>query len=1086
MFKKEFNDVFDYTKLSISELVEKIGYSRYWDLPNMLKLVLRKLNGNLDGKEDKIPGKGLSENDFTTILKNAYDSSVIWISTNGANLISHITRADNPHSVTKAQVGLANADNTSDANKPISIAQALINDTKVDKITGKGLSENDFTTVLKNIYDSAVSWISTNGTNLVNHITRIDNPHNVTKAQVGLSNVDNTSDINKPISTATQTALDLKEDKANKGIVNGYASLDSLGKVPISQLSSVLLSDTFVVGAQADMLALVAETGDVAVRTDLSKTFILTASPASNLANWQELLTPQSPVSSVNGQIGTVTLTKADIGLANVDNTYDVNKPVSIAQAIINDIKVDKNVAVIASTKTKITYDSKGLITNGEDATTADINPSLDRRYVKDADVVDINNLSGVNTGDQTSIVGINGTKAQYNTSLTDGDFLFVGDIPIGSVIDLPNGTVSINSGYTTETAIRPINELPLLSGNIDNTADKLVLYDASTDSHVFVTPAIVNAPEIFRNNGALSGVAPPPFKVGIDYTNGTQYYVNASGNWMAFPPGTTVVLTDLPNGTVSINAGLGGTETAIRPITEQDTLAGTIDEVNDFTTIFDASTGKHVKTPLSSFIKDLYRDRGMPNTLMTLSGVASFSRTNFLSWTNKFFILGGGRGVGTLSTAGYYEISMPPVGTVIQGVGGVPNQTVTATGIDMRASAGSWSVLYYILNAGAATTITTNFRLAGWQSDFVVPDNWVMVGAYNADALTLKLGNGQILKQGTDSTGAIPPFDATIDFSVNSNPNTAGTTFNPNTPTNNNVLYVSTIDGSQWTYNGTAYVAAPMSNDWTTTGNSGTVQTANFIGTRDNVGLSFRTNNQIRQTISTTGNIGIGTTNPSNKLDVIGSTFISGSIGIGNQVPTSRLSITGGTNDIGFYNGTTLNSGKQAIIKAIDLGIGQGHLAFETYRGGFGGGERMRLTDQGNFGINTTTPTNKLHVSNAGYNPSSNDLASIKVEGGFGGGIVFAEGVNRASIFSASGNSLNFCTGGTVAGTPQRMTITPTGNVGIGLTVPVQKLEVGGNIRVTGTPNYTTTAAAIADAALLAGTMYTVTVAGAKQLYLK
>jgi hypothetical protein len=37
--------------------------------------------------------------------------------------------------------------------------------------------------------------------------------------------------------------------------------------------------------------------------------------------------------------------------------------------------------------------------------------------------------------------------------------------------------------------------------------------------------------------------------------------------------------------------------------------------------------------------------------------------------------------------------------------------------------------------------------------------------------------------------------FDATVDFSVNTNPNTAGTTFNPNTPNLATVLYVSTID---------------------------------------------------------------------------------------------------------------------------------------------------------------------------------------------------------------------------------------------------------------------------------------------------
>jgi len=90
---------------------------------------------------------------------------------------------------------------------------------KVDKVTGKGLSENDFTNVLKSAYDSAVTWISTNGSNLINHLSNTSNPHNTTASQLGLGNVDNTSDANKPISTATQTALDLKSNKTEVSIV---------------------------------------------------------------------------------------------------------------------------------------------------------------------------------------------------------------------------------------------------------------------------------------------------------------------------------------------------------------------------------------------------------------------------------------------------------------------------------------------------------------------------------------------------------------------------------------------------------------------------------------------------------------------------------------------------------------------------------------------------------------------------------------------------------------------------------------------------------------------------------------------------
>lgn len=61
-------------------------------------------------------------------------------------------------------------------------------------------------------WDNAFSWVDTNGANVVSHLTDTTNPHSVTKTQVGLGNVDNTSDLDKPISTATQTALDDKLD----------------------------------------------------------------------------------------------------------------------------------------------------------------------------------------------------------------------------------------------------------------------------------------------------------------------------------------------------------------------------------------------------------------------------------------------------------------------------------------------------------------------------------------------------------------------------------------------------------------------------------------------------------------------------------------------------------------------------------------------------------------------------------------------------------------------------------------------------------------------------------------------------------
>lgn len=57
-----------------------------------------------------------------------------------------------------------------------------------------------------------------------------------TKGQVGLGNVDNTADADKPVSTAMQTALNGKVNSSEKGAANGIATLDANGKVPSSQI----------------------------------------------------------------------------------------------------------------------------------------------------------------------------------------------------------------------------------------------------------------------------------------------------------------------------------------------------------------------------------------------------------------------------------------------------------------------------------------------------------------------------------------------------------------------------------------------------------------------------------------------------------------------------------------------------------------------------------------------------------------------------------------------------------------------------------------------------------------------------------
>jgi len=105
-----------------------------------------------------------------------------------------------------------------------------------------------------------------------------------------------------------QDAVTLNYITTQKGANNGIATLDGSGKIPSGQLPATAIAETFVVNSQSAMLALTAQTGDIAVRTDVSKSFILVASPATTLGNWQELLTPTDAVQSVDGNTGVITL----------------------------------------------------------------------------------------------------------------------------------------------------------------------------------------------------------------------------------------------------------------------------------------------------------------------------------------------------------------------------------------------------------------------------------------------------------------------------------------------------------------------------------------------------------------------------------------------------------------------------------------------------------------------------------------------------------------------------------------------------------------------------------------------------------
>ena len=157
------------------------------------------------------------------------------------------------------------------------------------------------------------------------------------KNAVGLGNVDNTSDANKPVSTATATALSAKQDTSAKGVAGGYASLDGGGKVPVAQLPNSIMEYQGVWDATTNTPTLANGTGSpgdvyrVSVAgTSLSLTVDVGDYVIYNGSTWEKSDTTDA-VASVAGRTGNVTLNKADVGLSNVDDTSDASKPISTA-----------------------------------------------------------------------------------------------------------------------------------------------------------------------------------------------------------------------------------------------------------------------------------------------------------------------------------------------------------------------------------------------------------------------------------------------------------------------------------------------------------------------------------------------------------------------------------------------------------------------------------------------------------------------------------------------------------------------------------------------------------------------------------
>jgi len=270
----------------------------------------------------------------------------------------------------------------------------------------------------------------------------------VTKSHVGLGNVDNTSDANKPVSTATQTALDAKA--SNTALSNHEA-------------------DTTNIHGIADTSALATKTyADGAVSTAVAA------------------------------------LTKSSVGLGNVDNTSDANKPVSSAAQTALDLKAPKANPTFTGTVNAADLTLSGNLTvNGTTTTVNSTAINVNNQVIFEGATADgfETTLSVIDpTADRTvTLPDASGTLAtqDYVSSAVSGvSNDYPGLVGTGLSWDADNDRFAIDSEYVGELAVDSIagalNSGTGLQHNYDDASNTLTIdIDSTVATKTYADDAI-------------------------------------------------------------------------------------------------------------------------------------------------------------------------------------------------------------------------------------------------------------------------------------------------------------------------------------------------------------------------------------------------------------------------------------------------------------------------------------------------------------------------------------------------------------------------------------------------------------------
>ncbi len=214
-------------------------------------------------------------------------------------------------------------------------------------------------------------------------------------------------------------------------------------------------------------------------------------------------------VDTISANNGTLAVTLGSTGVATIAQ-QPILSSLTASQVVFTDAsKGLVSNAITGATKTKITYDAKGLVTAGADATTADIADSLNKRYVTDAQLVVVGNTSGTNTGDnavnslysglaaskQDTLVSATNIKTINGSSILGSGDLVVsgggGNTQIYLDQSPDNGTYALLSGSINgSNTLFTVSQGVYISGTLVVARNGQVLTQGSSNDWVETTPA--------------------------------------------------------------------------------------------------------------------------------------------------------------------------------------------------------------------------------------------------------------------------------------------------------------------------------------------------------------------------------------------------------------------------------------------------------------------------------------------------------------------------------------------------------------------------------------------------------------------